>query len=274
MTPDTASSVPLGLSMARPLVKDLPQALARLTQSEQELAALQACHADWMRAVSHDLRAPVRHITSYAPLLRETLHGAGLSGINAEEAEQFLGVMEQAASRLGRMLEGTLRLARVLSQPLRLQSVDLVQMAAEVRASLLAAESEALPAMHWRLPTGPLLLQADADLLRQMLEALLDNALKFSRGTGQIELQFEALPDGRLRWQVQDNGLGFDGARAAQVFGLFQRLHREGEFAGIGVGLALAQAVARRHGAELAIDSVPGQGCTVTVDWPGARSLA
>lgn len=250
---------------------DVAQLSALLAQREQELAAVRACHEDWLRAFSHDLRAPLRHITSYAPLLRETLSAAGLQGAQAQEAEQFLGVMEQAAGRLGHMLDGSLRLVRVLHQPQRLQTVDLAQLAAEVRATLLAAEPAGQAAVQWQLPTGPQLLQADPDLLRQMLQVLLDNALKFSRGQSpaQISLQAQARPDGGLRWQVQDKGVGFDGARAAQLFGLFQRLHREGEFAGVGVGLAVAQAVARRHGAQLAIHSAPGQGCTVTVDWPG-----
>ncbi len=263
--PDSFVSAPGGASP----VTDLSQALALLAQREQELAALQAGHEDWVRALSHDLRAPLRHITSYAPLLRETLHGAGLQGADAQEAEQFLGVMEQAARRLGSMLDGTLLMARVLRQFEPLHTVDLVQMAVEVRDALLAAEPAA-QAVQWRLPHAPLLLRADPDLLRQMLQALLGNALKFSRGSSpaRIDLQAQALPDGGVRWQVQDNGVGFDSARAGQVFGLFQRLHRDGEFDGVGVGLALAQAVARRHGARVAIAGTPGQGCTVTVDWP------
>lgn len=269
MTPDASSCAPDPGAPAA--VTDLSQALALLARREQELAALHAGHEDWVRAFSHDLRAPLRHITSYAPLLRETLHGAGLQGVDAQEAEQFLGVMEQAARRLGSMFDGTLLIARVLRQRQPLHSVDLAQMAAEVRDALLAAEpADQGQAVQWCLPVAPVLLQADPDLLRQMLRALLDNALKFSRGSSpaRIELQAQALPDGGVRWQVRDNGVGFDGARAAQAFGLFQRLHREGEFDGVGVGLALAQAVARRHAAGLALSGTPGQGCTVTVDWP------
>ena len=249
---------------------DAARLAALLAQREQELAALRACHEDWLRAFSHDLRAPLRHITSYAPLLRETVHAAGLPGEEAQEAEQFLGVIEQAAGRLGKMLDGSLQLVRVLHQPQRLQSVDLTQMASELRDMLFAADL-AGQATAVVLPTESMLLQADPDLLRQMLEALLDNALKFSRGQSlpEISLKIEPQPDGGTRWQIRDNGVGCDVSRQATLFGLFQRLHRDGEFVGVGVGLAVAQAVARRHGAELTIDSAPGQGCTVTVNWPG-----
>lgn len=265
MMPDPASSA----SSDSALPTDLPQALALLAQREQELAALRASHDDWLRALSHDLRAPLRHITSYTPLLRETLHVAGLQGADAQEAEQFLGVMEQAARRMGGMLDGVLQVAGMLREPQRRQTVDLAQMAAEVRAALLAAEP-AGEQVQWDLPVVPVPLQAAPELLRPMLAALFDNAFKFSRAQPlpRIRLQVEALPGGAWRWQVQDNGVGCDGARAGQVFGLFQRLHRETEFDGAGVGLAVAQTAARLQGADISLHSAPGQGCTVTVDWP------
>ncbi|MET1115623.1 MAG: ATP-binding protein [Comamonas sp.] len=248
---------------------DLPQALALLAEREQELAALRASHEEWLRALSHDLGAPLRHITSYAPLLRETMHAAGLQGPDAQDAEQFLGVMEQAARRMGTMLDGVLQMAQMLRGPPRLQDVDLARMAGEVRAALIAAEPAAAQA-QWQLPQLPVPLRADPQLLRPMLAALFDNALKFSRARQLpcISLQTQALPGGGLRWRVEDNGVGCDGARAVQVFGLFQRLHRESEFEGVGVGLALVQTAAHQQGAQVALRSAPGQGCSVEVHWP------
>lgn len=252
---------------------DLAQALALLARREQELAALRASHEDWVRALSHDLRAPLRHITSYAPLLRETLHAAGLQGADAQDAEQFLGVMEQAARRMGAMLDGVLQLARMERVQPQLQDLDLAQLAGEVRAALVAAEPAAAQA-HWLLPSSPVPLQADPQLLRPMLAALFDNAFKFSRNRQlpRISLEAEALPGGGLRWRVQDNGVGCDGTRAAQAFGLFQRLHRESEFDGVGVGLTLAQTAARLQGADIALHSAPGQGCRVELHWPAPVS--
>lgn len=253
----------------QPLPTDLPQALALLAERERELAVLRASHEDWLRAISHDLRAPLRHITSYSPLLRETLHAAGLQGADAQDAEQFLGVMEQASRRLSSMLDGVLQMARLMRSQPRPQALDLVQIAAEMRAAQLAAEPAAAQ-LQWQLPPAPVPLQADPELLRTLLAALFDNAFKFSRGQAvpQIRLRAQGLPDGRLRWEVQDNGVGCDGTRAAQAFGLFQRLHRDSEFDGVGVGLALAQTVARLHGADISLHSAPGQGCTISVGWP------
>ncbi|MCD2512817.1 sensor histidine kinase [Comamonas endophytica] len=261
MMPDPAGGLPPP--------RDLPQALALLARREQELAALRASQEDWTRALSHDLRAPLRHITSYAPLLRETLHAAGLQGPDAQDAEQFLGVMEQGARRMGCMLDGVLELARMQRARPQLQSVDLAQLAGQAWAALMAAEPAAAQA-QWQLPASPVPLQADPQLLRPLLAALLDNAFKFSRGRPlpRIRLEAEALPGGGLRWQVEDNGVGCDGTRAHQAFGLFQRLHRESEFDGVGVGLALAQTAAHQQGADIALHSAPGQGCRVELRWP------
>ncbi|MBT9441498.1 MAG: two-component sensor histidine kinase, partial [Acidovorax sp.] len=77
-----------------------------------------------------------------------------------------------------------------------------------------------------------------------------------------------AAPAGQVAFTVQDNGVGFDPARAGSLFGVFQRLHRETEFDGVGAGLALCRAVAQRHGAQISATAVPGGGCTVRVCWP------
>jgi light-regulated signal transduction histidine kinase (bacteriophytochrome) len=73
---------------------------------------------------------------------------------------------------------------------------------------------------------------------------------------------------------VQDNGVGFDGTRAQHLFGVFQRMHRESEFDGVGAGLALCQAIAQRHGAGISAQAAPGAGCTVHLDWPAPPSAA
>jgi len=113
-------------------------------------------------------------------------------------------------------------------------------------------------------------VQGDATLLRQMLAELLGNALKFTRGRDPtcIAVGCERGGDGRLVLRVQDNGVGFNPAQAAGLFGVFQRLHRESEFEGVGAGLAAVRAIARRHGGDASATAVPGEGCTVHVSWP------
>lgn len=245
-------------------------ALKRLARCERELAALRGAHEALLHAVSHDLRAPLRHLTSYAPLLRESVQAlaAGHPGEAAQDARQFLGTMEQASRRMGRMIDALLQIARAERAPLQPEAVDLAALAAEAQARLAAAAPER--AVEWRLPPAPVVLRADAGQMRQLVAELLGNALKFTRGRepGRIALHAQARPEGGLRWSVEDNGAGFDPARAQALFGVFQRLHRESEFDGVGGGLALARAIARRHGADITATATPGQGCVVSVDWP------
>ena len=110
-------------------------------------------------------------------------------------------------------------------------------------------------------------MHGDAALLRQLLAELLGNALKFTRGRdpARIAVTAEQGADGSLVLRVQDNGAGFNPAQSAGLFGVFQRLHREAEFDGVGVGLAAVRAIAQRHGGEASATAVPGVGCTVSV---------
>jgi light-regulated signal transduction histidine kinase (bacteriophytochrome) len=139
---------------------------------------------------------------------------------------------------------------------------------AAARAAL--APAEAGRAVEWRVGAELPTLQADPALLQELLVQLLGNALKFTRPAAQpcITVQADAAPAGRVAFAVQDNGVGFDPARAGSLFGVFQRLHRETEFDGVGTGLALCRAIAQRHGAQINATAVPGGGCTVRLEWP------
>lgn len=243
---------------------------ALLAQRDAQLAAQAAGMEEWMHAVSHDLRAPLRHITSYGPLVQEVLQEAqGLPAEVRQEALVFLDTMDQSARRMGRMLEGLLVLARIARAPLRREAVDLAALVEQVRAPL--AEAAPGRSVQWRVAPDLPTVQGDATLLRQMLAELLGNALKFTRGRDPacIAVGWERGADGRFTLAVQDNGAGFNPAQAAGLFGVFQRLHRESEFEGVGAGLAAVRAIARRHGGEASATAVPGEGCTVRVGWPG-----
>jgi len=243
---------------------------ALLAQRDAQLAAQAAGMEEWMHAVSHDLRAPLRHITSYGPLVQETVQDAqGLDAEAREEALAFLGTMDQSARRMGRMLEGLLVLSRIARAPLRPEAVDLAALVEQARAPLAAA----VPArsVEWGIAPDLPAVQGDATLLRQMLDELLGNALKFTRGRdpARIAVGWERGADGRFTLTVQDNGAGFNPAQAAGLFGVFQRLHRESEFEGVGAGLAAVRAIARRHGGEASATAAVGEGCTVRVSWAG-----
>lgn len=249
---------------------------AELARCQQQMADMAAAQEEFLRAVSHDLRAPLRHVTSYGTLVREVLGDLPpdvLQGAEVQEALRFLGTMDQSARRMGFMIDGLLALARAGRAPLQLQPVVLADAVAQARQALATAESQAGRSVQWQVALDAVPpLQADAALLHTLLAALLDNALKFTRPVAQpcITLAAEAAPPGQVAFVVRDNGVGFDPARAGGLFGVFQRLHREGEFDGVGAGLALCQQVARRHGAQLAATAAVGAGCTVRVQWPAA----
>ena len=256
-SPEPGSNLHAGLT--------LKQAQDLLQERERELAELRAAHDEFLRAVSHDLRAPLRHVTAYGPLVAELLQDAGLQGETLQDAQSFLATMDQSARRMGRMLDGLLALSRIARAPLQRQPVALGAMVDEVQTALAARAPGR--AVQWQIaPDLPSVL-GDAALLRQMLTELLGNALKFTHGRAPacIAVDAERDADGRVTLRVQDNGAGFNPAQAAGLFGVFQRLHREAEFEGVGTGLAAVRAIAQRHGGEASATATPGVGCTVSV---------
>lgn len=246
----------------------LEQMRALLHERDRELTELRAAQEEFLRAVSHDLRAPLRHITSYGPLVAELLQDAGLQGEALAEAQEFLSTMDQSARRMGRMLDGLLALSRIVHAPLLRQPVALAALAHEVQATL-AAQVQGR-AVQWHIAPDLPSVQGDAALLRQLLTELLGNALKFTRGRdpARIAIVGERGAGGSVTLRVQDNGAGFNPAQAAGLFGVFQRLHREAEFEGVGTGLAAVRAIAQRHGGEASATAAPGAGCSVSVRLP------
>ena len=256
---------------------ELQQLRAELARSQQQVADMAAAQEEFLRAVSHDLRAPLRHVTSYGTLVREVLGDLPpdvLQGAEVQEALGFLATMDQSARRMGLMIDGLQALVQASRAPLRLQPVPLADAIAQARATLAAAEAGRH--VEWRIAPDLPALQADPTLLQALLVQLLANALKFTRPVAQpcITVSVDAAPAGHVAFTVQDNGVGFDPARAGTLFGVFQRLHRETEFEGVGTGLALCRAIARRHGGEVTASAVLGGGCTVRMQWPVAGPKA
>lgn len=249
---------------------DAPVLRALLAERDRALADMAAAHDEFLHAASHDLRAPLRHIVSFGPLVRELVED-GAQGLPAgarEEACSFLGTMDQASRRMGRMLDGLLALSRIGRAPLHWAPVDLNGLLAGM-PSALAGEAPGRD-VEWRIAPGLPTVAGDAALLGQLFAELLGNALKFTRGRtpAVIAIDGDIAEDGAPRLTVRDNGTGFDPARAGMLFGVFQRLHRDADFDGMGVGLAKARAIMQRHRGRIGIDAVPGEGCTVVLAWP------
>jgi signal transduction histidine kinase len=259
---------PAGDEPAAP--QTLEQALELLAQREQELAALRAAQQEWAHAVSHDLRAPLRHVLSFGPLVSELLQAERPAAEDVQEARGFLQTMDQSARRMAGMFDGLLALSRAARRPLQWQPVDLDGLLQALIAELQPAPARQARHVQWQLPQQYPAARADALLLRQALEAVLSNALKFTRSVpeARIAIAVERQADGSgITLTVSDNGVGFDAARATALFGIFQRMHREAEFEGVGTGLALVRTVCRRLGGDARITAVPGQGCSVELHW-------
>lgn len=238
---------------------------AELAACRAALEALRAEQAVFAHGISHDLRAPLRSIDSFVGLLARN---PGLD----DDARDQLERVRAASQRAGSLIEGLLELSRANRTELVPAAVDL-GLLAEVQ---LAALQDAEPAIVVDAVVAPgLLARGDERLLRQLVAALLDNAWKFSRASGRVHLRIEGAREGdRLRVAVRDHGCGFDMRYAAKLFAPFQRLHGPEQGAGHGLGLAVAQRIAERHGGRIAADSTPGEGATFHLDLPAADADA
>ncbi|GGR03118.1 sensor histidine kinase [Deinococcus ruber] len=233
----------------------------QVAERTRELNELNAELDAFNYSISHDLRAPIRHMTGFASLLRRSLLAE-----NREKSDQYLSMIEQAASRMALLVEALLRLAQQARQPLRRGTVNLSKLAREVREEL--APELVQRQVDWTGGALPVVL-GDETLLRQVLLNLMSNAVKYTR------MRERALIDVRARreaaeWviEVRDNGVGFDPQYSGKLFGVFQRLHGEQEFEGIGVGLANVQRIVKRHGGRVWATAVLGEGATFSFTLP------
>lgn len=248
----------------------LEEALTLLARRDAELAALRSAQQEWMHAVSHDLRAPLRHVLAFNPLIAELLQTPSLSTDDLEEALSFLQTMDQSAQRMAAMFDGLLQLSWAECHVLQPQIVDLLPVLHAVQQRLQAGA--AARQIEWCLPATALAVQADPHLLELALTAALGNAIKFTRSLplARIKVDVQSNPNGGCFISIADNGVGFDPSRAGKLFGVFQRMHREADFEGAGTGLALVRNICRRHGGEATIEAQPNAGCQLQMSWPKA----
>jgi len=230
----------------------------RVAERTAELLAANEELESFSYAVSHDLRAPLRAMGGFSRALEEDL-GPRLNGDERDSLDQII----LASHRMAGLIDGILQLSRIARGELDREWVDLTALAGRIRRELEAAEPEREVA--WDLGEG-LRAWGDARLLEAALGNLLGNAWKFSAGARPARI---ALRGGPHRFEVEDNGAGFDPAYAVKLFQPFQRLHRQDEFPGMGIGLATVLRIVRRHGGSLEADAEPGRGARFTFTLPG-----
>ncbi|RAI58806.1 ATP-binding protein [Roseicella frigidaeris] len=226
----------------------------RLEQVNRELAA-------FSYSVSHDLRAPFRHIVGFTELLREQ-EGDRLG----DRGRRYLGTISQAAETAGHLVDALLafsQMGRSALMPLEFDSALLVR---EVIQSLEL--EQAGRTVEWRI--GPLpSIRADPAMLRQVFHNLLSNALKYTRGRDPAVIGLGCrIEREEYIYSVCDNGAGFDMAYAHKLFGVFQRLHRPEEFEGVGIGLANVRRIVERHGGRVWAEGRLGEGAVFHFSLP------
>ena len=205
--------------------------------------------------VSHDLRAPLRAMNGFSQALLED-HSAALP----DEAREFLGEIISASRRMGELIDALLRLSRSTRGELRREAVDLSAMASRILGELARAEPNR--SVTWSVESD-LVAQGDVRMIEVVLANLLGNAWKYTSSTQQPTIRVSGQHSGKEQvFHVADNGAGFDMRHAAMLFKPFQRLHRQDEFPGIGIGLATVQRIVHRHGGTIRAAAAPGQGAT------------
>ena len=215
-------------------------------------------------SISHDLRAPLRHIDGYAHMLQEDA-GTKLDG----DMRRYVDTISESARRMGMLIDDLLAFSRLSRNQVQCTTVD---MNALVERALLDADSAKIS--QGQLTIGPLPpAYADPRLLLQVWVNLLSNALKYSATRGaDARIDVSGETDGEVnRYRVRDNGVGFDMRYADKLFGVFQRLHARDEFEGTGVGLAIVHRIVTRHGGRVWADAALNQGATFTIELPNRR---
>jgi light-regulated signal transduction histidine kinase (bacteriophytochrome) len=212
--------------------------------------------------VSHDLRSPLRAVLAYTSALVED-YGQLID----DEGRRLLGIVHTEAARMGELIDDLLAFSQLGRQHIVSVPTDMESLVREV----IAAQTQLNGGSTAAIDIGALpSVRGDRALLRQVWTNLISNALKYSSKKDQPHLRIWAVTDGgRVIYNVQDDGVGFDMAYADKLFGVFQRLHRSEEFAGTGVGLAIAQRVVERHGGTIWADAKLGAGATFSFALPG-----
>ena len=236
----------------RELTAELEDRVARRTE---QLAATNAELEAFTYSVSHDLRAPLRQIDGFSKILAEEL--ADRVG---EEGRHYLRRIREGAAKMAQLVDDLLDFSRIGRQGIRWLPVDLTGLLEEVLDELGPDQD----GRRIELKRGPLpAAECDPAMMRVVFTNLLSNALKFTRprDPAVIEVGQEDV-DGTPAVFVRDNGVGFDPRYADKIFGVFQRLHRQEDFEGTGVGLATVQRIIHKHGGRVWVEARPDAGAT------------
>ena len=244
----------------RRLNRELQKRAVELEASNKELES-------FAYSVSHDLRAPLRHVAGYSELLQKQA-----SSSLDDTSRRYVQTILESAKRMGNLIDDLLAFSRLGRAEAKMRAVDLQQVVKEVIAEVsrdtgdrdIAWKIGALPACH-----------GDSSMLKLVVINLVSNAVKFTsmRTRAEIEIGCRDKNSDELQVFVRDNGAGFDMQYANKLFGVFQRLHLAEQFEGTGIGLATVQRIIHRHGGQVRAEGAVDQGATFYFSLPKAHDL-
>lgn len=236
----------------------------RVTERTAQLAAANKELEAFSYSVSHDLRAPLRHINGFSQALLEDYED-----LLDETGKDFLHKVRSASQEMAQLINDMLELARVSRSEMRLETVNMSRLASEIAVDLQNIEPERKAVFHIE---DDLSAYGDKRLLKVILVNLLGNSWKFTSKRENAEIEFgQKQEDGQKVYFVRDNGAGFDMTYADKLFGAFQRLHRGDEFEGTGIGLATIMRIINRHGGRVWAEGEVDKGAVFYFTLPDAK---
>ena len=237
-------------------ITDRKLAEAQILHTANQLANTNRELESFSYSVSHDLRAPLRHMNGFVNALHQRLKAH--EALQDPKVTHYLQVIEKSSQKMGHLIDGLLMLSRFGRRPLESKQIsirDLVDEAIEI----IRTDPHHNHLVEFAIGDLPTTV-GDHTLLQQVFLNLIGNAVKFSRNHPQPYVEIDSLQDQTIR--IRDNGVGFQMEYADKLFGAFQRLHNDSEFEGTGIGLAIVQRIVQRHGGSIWAEGYPDQGAT------------
>jgi two-component system, sensor histidine kinase and response regulator len=237
---------------------------ANLKQHALELEEANKELESFSSSVSHDLRAPLRHVQGYAEMLRWDTEGQ-----LSDKAQEHLQTITKTALKMGQLIDDLLEFSRMSRMEMRRTSVPLSALVSDCIQSLEMVTRDRN--ITWKIAPLPT-VNGDSALLRQVFANLISNAVKYTRPRDPAEIEIGVMEEqsAEITVFIRDNGVGFNMKYANKLFGVFQRLHRAEEFEGTGIGLANVRRIIARHGGRVWAESTPDKGATFYLTLPKA----
>ena len=232
---------------------------ATIEKNAQQLLAINKELEAFSYSVSHDLRAPLRAINGYMKIIEEDY-----LALFDDEGKRLLNIVQDNARKMGYLIDDLLEFAKLGKQSIQKKTIDMNQLVNEILTELKTSRHKAEVKIGKLYP-----INGDYVLIRQVMVNLISNGIKYSskKDNPKVEIT-SSIENDEVIYVVRDNGAGFDMKYADKLFGVFQRLHKNTEFEGTGVGLAIVQRIINKHDGTVQAESELGHGATFSFRMP------